>query len=160
MTFNLEEQAMVARARYFAAKAHAGQKRKYTGEPYIVHPIAVSDRVRMAGGTADMVAAALLHDVLEDTDATVDEVEAITNREVAMLVLELTDQYTKDFYPELNRKTRKRLEAKRLAEVSMPAKLIKLADMADNTATITQHDPAFAKVYLQEKAELLEWMGF
>lgn len=160
MTFNLEEQALVARARYFAAKKHAGQKRKYTGEPYIVHPIAVADRVRMAGGTPNMVAAALLHDVLEDTDATVDEVEAVTNREVAILVLELTDQYTKEFYPELNRKVRKELEAKRLATVSMPAKLIKLADMADNTATITQHDPAFAKVYLQEKAALLEWMGF
>ena len=160
MTFNLEEQAMIARARYFAAKAHAGQKRKYTGEPYIVHPIAVSDRVRMAGGNANMVAAALLHDVLEDTDATAQQVLEITNQEVLSLVVELTDQYTKEFYPELNRKVRKALEADRLAAASVQAKMIKLADMADNTATITQHDPAFAKVYLREKAELLEKMGF
>jgi (p)ppGpp synthase/HD superfamily hydrolase len=155
---NLEEQAMVARARYFAAKKHAGQVRKYTGDPYIVHPVAVADRVRANGGTPNMVAAALLHDTLEDTDATVAEIEAITNKEVAMLVVELTDQYTKDFYPELNRKVRKRLEAERLAKVSPEAKQIKLADMADNTATIVEHDPAFAKVYLREKAELLELM--
>lgn len=154
----LEDQAMIARARYFAAKAHAGQKRKYTGEPYIVHPIAVADMVQRNGGTPNMIAAALLHDVLEDTDATVEEVEAITNREVAMLVVELTDQYTKDFYPELNRKVRKRLEAERLAKVSPEAKAIKHADMADNTATIVAHDPGFAKVYLREKAELLELM--
>mgnify|MGYP001824179600 CR=1 FL=1 len=158
MTFNLEEQAMVARARYFASKKHAGQQRKYTGEPYIVHPIAVADRVRANGGNANMVAAALLHDVLEDTDATVAEIEGMTNKEVAMLVVELTDQYTKEFYPELNRATRKGLEARRLAKVSDEAKAIKLADMADNTATIVEHDPAFAKVYLREKAELLELM--
>jgi (p)ppGpp synthase/HD superfamily hydrolase len=101
---NLEDQAMIARARYFAAKKHLGQTRKYTGEPYIVHPVAVAERVRASGGTPNMIAAALLHDVLEDTDATVDEIESITNREVAMLVIELTDQYTSEFYPELNRK--------------------------------------------------------
>jgi (p)ppGpp synthase/HD superfamily hydrolase len=155
---NLEDQAMIARARYFAAKKHLGQTRKYTGEPYIVHPVAVAERVRASGGTPNMIAAALLHDVLEDTDATVDEIESITNREVAMLVIELTDQYTSEFYPELNRKVRKRLEAERLATVSPEAKAIKHADMADNTATIVQHDPGFAKVYLREKAELLELM--
>lgn len=158
MTFNLEEQAMVARARYFASKKHAGQARKYTGDPYIVHPVAVADMVRRNGGTANMVAAALLHDTLEDTDATVAEIEAITNKEVAMLVVELTDQYTSEFYPELNRKVRKRLEAERLAKVSPEAKAIKLADMADNTATIVEYDPGFAKVYLREKAELLDLM--
>jgi (p)ppGpp synthase/HD superfamily hydrolase len=53
---NLEDQAMIARARYFAAKKHLGQTRKYTGEPYIVHPVAVAERVRASGGTPNMIA--------------------------------------------------------------------------------------------------------
>ena len=58
----------------FATQAHAGQKRKYTGDDYIVHPVAVAQIVRDFGGSVDQQAAALLHDVVEDTDVTIDQV--------------------------------------------------------------------------------------
>ena len=83
----------VERARIFATAAHAavGQTRKYTGEPYIVHPIEVAKIVENHGGSNAMIAAALLHDVLEDTSVTFDVLETEFGSEVAELVLWLTD---------------------------------------------------------------------
>jgi hypothetical protein len=69
-------------------------------------------------------------------------------------VLEVTDVYTTDAYSHLNRKARKELGTARLATVSAEAKLIKLADIADNTSSIVERDPGFARVNLAEKAAL------
>ena len=138
----------------FATKAHAGQKRKYTGDDYIVHPIAVSELVAHNGGTEDQIVAALLHDTIEDTDVTYEDVYQTFGADVAALVWELTDRFTTEEYPNHNRAQRKVWEAERLAKVSPGAKLIKLCDMIDNTSTIVEHDPGFAKVYLGEKLAL------
>lgn len=62
---------LIADAAAFAAQAHAGQVRKYTGEPYIRHPEAVAKLVQASGGDTAMVAAAWLHDTVEDTAVTV-----------------------------------------------------------------------------------------
>ena len=78
---------------------------------------------------------------------------------VAELVNELTDRFTHEAFPNDNRATRKKWEANRLSRVSDEAKLIKWCDMKDNTRTITEHDPGFARVYLAEKDYLLEVMG-
>ena len=142
----------------FATKAHKGQKRKYTGEDYIVHPIAVAELVRENGGTEDQVIAALLHDTIEDTSVTYTDVFEAFGADVAALVWELTDRFTPEEYPEYNRAQRKAWEATRLAKVSPAAKMIKLCDMRDNTSTIVEHDPGFAKVYLEEKAYLFQKM--
>ena len=150
----------IGHAHVFASQKHSGQKRKYTGDPYIVHPTAVAQAVFRKGGSEDMIIAALLHDTIEDTDATREEVQEHFGVDVAYLVWELTDRYTSEKYPNLNRATRKTMEADRLAGVSIEAKLIKFCDMADNTSTIVEHDPAFAKLYLAEKAYLAEVMGF
>src|SRR5688572_2066454 len=82
-----------SRARGFAERAHAaiGQRRKYTGEPYIVHPIAVAELVRSVPHTPEMIAAALLHDVVEDTPVTLAQIEAEFGPVVADLVDWLTD---------------------------------------------------------------------
>lgn len=159
-----EEKLMIITG--FAKKAHGDQKRKYTGEPYVYHTIAVSKLVKEQGGDLNMQAAALLHDVLEDTRVghqelrtflySVDEESA---EDVLQLVVELTDVYTKESFPHLNRKVRKELEAERLGRCSARAKRIKLADMEDNTSSIVERDPDFAKVYLKEKARLLEKIG-
>lgn len=156
----MTDEHLIARARMYAADAHLGQTRKYTGDPYIVHPIAVAEMVRRHGGTDTMIAAALLHDVIEDTDRTYGNILYNFGVDVAELVLELTDRYTKEAYPDKNRKWRKSKEADRLATVSAEARIIKWCDLADNTSTIVEHDPGFAKVFLREKAELLEKMGF
>ncbi len=149
----------IQQATGFATQAHLGQKRKYTEDDYIVHPIAVSELVRKRGGSENQIIAALLHDTIEDTDVTYFDVCRAFGVKVADLVLELTDVFTNDAYPELNRSIRKGLEAERLATVSDDAKLVKLCDMIDNTSTIVEHDPNFARVYLQEKAHLYDVMG-
>jgi (p)ppGpp synthase/HD superfamily hydrolase len=144
----------IQHATVFATQAHSGQKRKYTGDDYIVHPIAVAELVRENGGTEDQIIAALLHDTIEDTDVTYNDVYEAFGADVAALVWELTDRFTTEEYPNNNRAQRKAWETERLAKVSVTAKLIKLCDMIDNTSTIVEHDSGFAKVYLGEKIAL------
>jgi (p)ppGpp synthase/HD superfamily hydrolase len=113
--------------------SHVEQERKYTGEPYHVHPLRVAELVSQYTGDIDTICAAYLHDVFEDCPHI--DTKIILNifgSQVYSLVYELTNQYTKELHPELNRKDRKRLEQARLANISNPAKLIKLCDRLDN----------------------------
>ena len=151
----------------FARQAHEGQKRKYTGDDYIIHPITVALMVQDNGGDQNMVLAALLHDVLEDTTVTHEELRTFLYKtlgnsmdaeDVLQLVVELTDVYTTEAFPELNRKKRKKEEAFRLAYASKRAKQIKEQDIKHNSESITKHDPAFAKVFLEEKELLMSYM--
>jgi (p)ppGpp synthase/HD superfamily hydrolase len=145
----------VERAKVFAIAAHAavGQTRKYTGEPYVVHPLEVASLVESVGGTEAMVAAALLHDVLEDTEVTVDLLEEQFGSKVADLVLWLTDISRPE---DGNRNTRKALDRQHSAAAPAAAQTIKVADLISNTRSIVAHDPGFAKVYLEEKRLLLD----
>jgi (p)ppGpp synthase/HD superfamily hydrolase len=144
---------LITRAHTFATSAHAGQKRKYTGENYITHPEAVAALVSTRLHTPEMIAAALRHDVVEDTGETIEGIRLWFGDTVADLVDQLTDvSRPKDG----NRAVRKALDRDRLAKASPEAKTIKLADLIDNTRSIVQHDPGFAKVYMAEKAALLE----
>jgi (p)ppGpp synthase/HD superfamily hydrolase len=146
------------RAYLFAAAAHASvnQVRKYTGEPYIAHPVEVvcilaSESSRQP--TPEMIAAAFLHDVVEDTPITIEQVRAEFGIYVADLVSDLTDVTKPE---DGNRATRKAIELERIAKTSPQAKTIKLADLISNTRSIAEHDPKFAKVYLPEKMALLD----
>lgn len=137
----------------FAMIKHHGQNRKYVDQPYIVHPMAVADLIRSVNGSKAMVAAALLHDVLEDTDAKIYEMREYFGNEITNLVIELTDVY---IHPHQgNRATRKNLERQRLATISPDAMSIKVADLIDNRKSIVEHDHDFAKVFLVEKAAAL-----
>jgi len=156
--FSWDDRMLVAKASVYAQDAHRGQYRKYTGQDYVEHPEAVAALVRLWGGTAQQVAAAWLHDVLEDTDTTRDHLLAVFGGDITVLVEELTDVFTSEDYPDMNRASRKALEAERLGNVSEEAKTIKLADIADNTKDIVAHDPDFAIVYFREKATLLEYL--
>ena len=151
----------------FANSAHRGQKRKYTGEDYIEHPIAVALAVReQFPDDSSMVCAALLHDVLEDTDVDHAQLRAFLHRtcnslaaeRILKLVVELTDVYTNEDFEYLNRAERKRREAERLRSVSYEAQCIKRVDIADNSLSINEHDPKFAEVFNSEKAFLLSLM--
>lgn len=140
----------------FATKAHEGQLRKYTNEPYINHPMSVArilikERMRYP----DLICAAILHDVVEDTDFTIEDIEREFGKVIAIKVGELTDKYTKESYPNISRKERKLLEAYRISKISWTSKEIKLADLIDNTKSIVEYDPDFAKTYLKEMNELL-----
>ncbi|MBD3894651.1 bifunctional (p)ppGpp synthetase/guanosine-3',5'-bis(diphosphate) 3'-pyrophosphohydrolase [Halomonas sp. ML-15] len=150
---------MIERAALFSRAAHqaVGQQRKYTGEPYWRHPATVAKMVSaVETATAEMIAAAHLHDVLEDTAVTALDIEECFGQRVAVLVQELTDQFID---PDIgNRAHRKALERNRLAHVSPQAQTIKYADLIDNTTSIVARDPGFARVYLAEKRLLLEVM--
>lgn len=148
----------------FADKAHDGQMRKYTPERYIVHPIRVMEICK--GYTQDIapLAAAILHDVLEDT--TVNSAELVkflntvmdspTATRTLRFVEELTDVYVKEAYPQWNRKKRKAMEAERIAHTSPMAQTIKYADILDNSKEIAEHDPDFGPRFLRECSELLK----
>lgn len=146
----LEERALA-----FATAAHAAidQRRKYTKEPYIVHPIAVAEIVKSVTHKDEMVAAALLHDTVEDTDVTIEDIDREFGGEVADFVYWLTDVSKPS---DGNRKVRKQKDLEHIAKAPAAAKTIKLADLIDNTLTIRELDPDFWRVYRHEKLRLLE----
>lgn len=146
---------LVERAYVFAKAAHeaVGQVRKYSGEPYIVHPVEVAGLVRSVIHTDEMLAAALLHDTVEDTKITAPDIEREFGAEVAALVGWLTDVSRKE---DGNRAVRKAIDREHTATAPAAAKTIKLADLISNSQSILTHDPDFARVYLHEKAALLE----
>ena len=150
-----------------ATRLHGDQKRKYSGDPYVSHTFRVSDTVKENGGDESMIYAAILHDVLEDTPTTeselLNEMMAIVEPGVAMdvirLVNELTDVFTHESYPDINRAGRKEMEAIRMGRISPRAQTIKYADLLDNGKDILVNDPKFAKVYLKEKETILKYMN-
>lgn len=150
---NQEAIMLEARAKNFATLAHEGQTRKYTGEPYINHPAAVVELVRSVPHTSEMLAAAWLHDTVEDCGSDLREIQFLFGNEVAQLVEMLTDVSQPE---DGNRAQRKAIDRAHTAQCSSSAATIKLADLIDNTHSIMERDPEFAKVYLKEKRLLLE----
>ena len=144
--------SLVTRARNFAVIAHGAQKRKYSGRPYVTHTQEVADIVERAGGDPEMIAAAHLHDVLEDTPVTFEEVRGRFGTAVAELVMQLTDHVPRSFG---TRTARKHSEADRLAGCDDRAKTVKLADVISNTQSIEIEDPDFARIYLAEMRYLV-----
>jgi len=151
------EEDMIDRAQAFATNAHASidQRRKYTNEPYILHPIAVAKMVRSIKCTADVIAAAYLHDVVEDTPVTLQQIWAEFGPDVASLVDQVTDVSRP---ADGNREARKALDRMHLAKASHAGATIKLADLIDNTRSIIQHDRKFAVTYMREKKLILQAM--
>lgn len=137
----------------FATKAHEGQERKYTGEPYIRHPVAVAEIIKTVPHTEEMLAAAILHDVVEDTSVELVEITDVFGQEVSDIVYYLTDISRPEHG---NRKTRKTIDAKHYARGPAEAQTIKVADLIDNTKDIRKHDSAFWEVYKHEKLYSLE----
>lgn len=143
---------VVNKALAYATEAHKGQVRKYTGEPYIVHPIEVMETVRRVMDDPEVQAAALLHDVVEDTPVSIKDIEDVFGPRVAALVSDLTDVSKPE---DGNRATRKELDRQHSAKASPDAQSVKLADLISNSMSIVKDDPNFAKVYMKEKALLL-----
>jgi (p)ppGpp synthase/HD superfamily hydrolase len=150
----------------FVKQQHGEQKRKYTGEPYWHHPLAVASRFEHYCGLP-LVEIALCHDLFEDTQCnealltnTLYSIgyEALDVIRIVNGVKDLTDQFTPSAYPDFNRSRRKLKEAMRLCQIADHIQSIKYADMIDNTKSIIQYDPNFAKVYLEEKRQLLHYM--
>lgn len=148
----------------FADKAHDQQMRNYTPERYIVHPIRVMEICKKYTNDITVLAAALLHDVLEDTPVKKEELKSFLctlmseadAHKTVILVEELTDVYVKENYPHWNRNKRKEFEAARLEKTSADAQTIKYADIIDNAPEITEKDHDFAKRFIPEYVYLLK----
>ena len=143
------------RARVYATEAHQriNHRRKYNNEPYDVHLSAVAKLVASVTDDAEMIAAGWLHDTVEDTQATLEDIEEVFGQPVAELVEELTDVSKPG---DGNRAIRKAIDRRHLAQASQRAKTVKLADLIDNCKDITRHDPRFARIYLAEMGSLLD----
>ncbi len=129
---------LLTRAMRFAAERHVHQRRKGDGaEPYINHLAEVADLVAEATGgrDVDLVAAALLHDVVEDTATSPAEVAAEFGEDVAALVAEVTDDKT------LPKAERKRLQVEHAPSISQRAKVLKLADKTSNLRALAASPP-------------------
>ncbi|UDQ80386.1 HD domain-containing protein [Erwinia rhapontici] len=143
-------QTLEERAQRYASKAHAAadQRRKYTDEPYIVHPAAVVELVRSVSDDEEILAAAWLHDTVEDTSSTLEDIRTHFGERVTSLVEMLTNQGA---VAGQNRTARKLAHFRHTQQASADAQTIKLADIIDNTRSIIHFDPHFARVYLIEK---------
>ncbi|MEO8656342.1 MAG: HD domain-containing protein [Ramlibacter sp.] len=123
----------------FAADKHRNQRRKDAdASPYINHPIALANVLANEGGVDDatVLCAAVLHDTIEDTETTADEIRALFGQKVAAVVLEVTDDKS------LEKQLRKQRQVEHAPHISTEAKLVKLADKISNLRDILASPPA------------------
>lgn len=143
---------ILLKAIHFSAIKHRDQRRKDPPQsPYINHPIQVVETLWDVGGIRDdaTLVAAILHDTIEDTLTSPDEIRSHFGEEVLTLVLEVTDDKT------LPKPERKRLQIEHAPHISPGAKLIKLADKISNLADILHAPPS--NWSLQRRQEYLLW---
>lgn len=142
-------------AMIFARQVHARQRRRYTLNPYAEH---LAEVAAIAASTLSPehrehgLAAAWLHDCVEDQGVTQAELKQRFGATVALGVMALSDM------EEGTRRERKRLACLRLGSAPGWVQTIKLADLISNSASIVQHDPKFARVYLKEMVLILDAM--
>jgi (p)ppGpp synthase/HD superfamily hydrolase len=137
---------------HFAAAKHRDQRRKdVAASPYINHPIAVARLLASEGGVTDLVTlqGALLHDTVEDTETTLEELERHFGPAVRQLVAEVTDD------KRLPKGDRKRLQIEHAPHLSPQAQQIKIADKTANVHDITASPPA--NWSLEQRREYLDW---
>ena len=146
------ELALLLKALAFAAHKHRDQRRKDAeASPYINHPIALADVLVNEGGVTDapVIAAALLHDTVEDTDTRPQELAEAFGPRIAGIVAEVTDDKA------LPKAERKRLQVEHAASISREAKLVKLADKICNVRDVADDPPANWPV--ERRIEYFEW---
>ena len=143
---------LLLKALAFAADKHRHQKRKDAeASPYINHPIALANVLVDEGGVEDIevLCAALLHDTIEDTDTTHEELVNAFGSRIAHIVAEVTDDKN------LRSEERKRLQIEHAPKLSVEAKLVKLADKTCNLRDIVVRPPA--KWDLTRRREYFDW---
>ena len=143
---------LLVKAIAFAAHKHRDQRRKDAdASPYINHPIGLADVLSNEGGIVDerVLVAAVLHDTIEDTETTEQELVREFGQEITAIVLEVTDDKS------LPKVERKRLQVEHAATVSRRAKLVKLADKICNLRDIVSRPPADWSV--KRKQEYFDW---
>ena len=144
---------LICRAFEFAYQLHEGQYRA-SGEAYIAHPVAVAGLLRDLGGSSVMIAAGFLHDVVEDTEVTPEEIEARFGVEVRRLVEGVTKLSKFNF----SSKTERQAENFRRMFLAMAADIrvivVKLADRLHNMRTLEHLNPQKQRSISQETREI------
>lgn len=129
---------LILKAAYFAAEKHKSQHRKgEDGSPYINHPLFVATLLAELAEVSDVdiLTAAILHDTIEDTETTKEELVELFGEKVADLVSEVTDNKA------LEKSVRKQLQIEHASQLSKGAALIKLADKINNVIDVTNNPP-------------------
>ena len=151
--------SLIIKAAQFAERAHAGQFRKCGIEPYIMHPMRVAGMVSLLPDAfEEMAAAAWLHDVLEDTEATLSELNDLFGDRVATMVSSLTNV---ELPHGSGRAARKAAQLRRLESAGRHVQQIKLVDRIDNLNTMTPRTDksGFRKLFVKESRDLLKAIG-
>lgn len=136
---NPEQLSLLVKAAAFAARKHKDQRRKDRAEsPYINHPVALADVLVHEGGVTDLhtIVAALLHDTIEDTDTTAEEVEEEFGLAIGAIVKEVTDDKS------LGRRVCKQMQIDKAPFLSQQARAVKLADKICNLRDVVVNPPA------------------
>ncbi len=149
---------LILRAAQFAEQAHRGQKRDFTGGPYIDHPARVAMRVAMRpDATEEMVAAAFLHDVVEDTETTHETIERLFGPRVRTYVQYLTNPSKER--PDLRRAERKEMDRNWLKTAPPEVQVIKMLDRVDNLNEMVGAKEDFKRLYSSESLLLADVIG-
>ena len=130
--------SLLDRAIIFAVKAHSGTERRGKGFPYIVHPLEAMEIVATITPDQELLAAAALHDVGEDTDVSGDEIRAEFGDRIAALVAAESDTFEEGVSEEDSWHSRKRAAIERLASASHDAKIVALGDKLSNMRAIAR----------------------
>ncbi len=148
---------------HWVKQKHKGQKIRESGKPYFSHLLTVAKMA--ASATAMGFEIGLCHDLLEDTKTNVTEFKlalstcGYTSEEcthIATCVIELTDVFSKEDYPDLSKSIRKTKEAERLATISAAAQTVKYCDLIYNIGWMLEYDKKHLKKYLNKKRLLLQ----
>ena len=153
--------AVLDRAIIFAVKAHSGTERRGKGYPYIVHPLEAVEIVATMTADQELLAAAALHDTVEDTDVTVDQIREEFGDRVADLVASESDTFEEGVSEEDSWHTRKQAAIDRLSKASLEAKMVALGDKLSNMRAIArdyavQGDALWNLFHVKERADH-EW---
>ena len=129
---------LLDRAIVFAVRAHAGTERRGKGYPYIIHPMEAVEIVATMTSDQELLAAAALHDTVEDTDVTVEQIRAEFGDRVAALVASESDTFEEGVSEEDSWHARKQAAIDRLAKASHDAKIVALGDKLSNMRAIAR----------------------
>lgn len=128
--------SLLDKAIVFAVKAHADTERRGKGFPYIVHPMEAVEIVATMTPDQELLAAAILHDTVEDTDVTADDIRAEFGDRVASVVISESDEIVAGVSEEDSWRGRKQAAIDRLAKASLESKMVALGDKLSNMRAI------------------------
>ena len=158
MANNSLDTSLLDRAIVFAVRAHAGTERRGKGFPYIVHPMEAMEIVATMTADQELLAAAVLHDTVEDTDVTLEQIRAEFGERVAALVDAESDRFKEGEPGEDRWHARKRAALERLAAAPRDVKIVALGDKLSNMRAIArdyarQGDALWSLFHAKDPAE-------